>query len=33
MQITELLLTELDQEAIGIRKALERIPEERLEAA
>ena len=27
MQITELLLGELDQEAIGIRKTLERIPE------
>jgi uncharacterized damage-inducible protein DinB len=27
MQITELLLTELDQEAIGMRKALERVPE------
>ena len=27
MQITELLLTELDHEAIGIRKALEHIPE------
>jgi len=27
MQITELLLTELDHEAIGSRKALERVPE------
>jgi hypothetical protein len=27
MQITELLLTELDHEAVGIRKALERVPE------
>ena len=27
MQITDLLLTELDHEAIGIRKALEHIPE------
>jgi len=27
MQITELLLAELDHEAVGIRKALERVPE------
>ncbi len=27
MKITELLLAELDREAIGIRKTLERVPE------
>ena len=27
MQITELLLAELDREAVGIRKTLERVPE------
>lgn len=27
MKITELLLTELDREAVGIRKTLERAPE------
>jgi len=27
MQITELLLAELDHEAVGIRKTLERVPE------
>lgn len=29
MKITELLLAELDREAIGIRKTLERVPEEK----
>jgi hypothetical protein len=35
MKITELLLAELDREAVGIRKTLERVPgrKERLEAA
>jgi hypothetical protein len=27
MKITELLLAELDREAVGIRKTLERVPE------
>ena len=27
MKITELLLTELDQEAVGIRKTLQNVPE------
>jgi len=29
MKVTELLLAELDREAVGIRKTLERAPEER----
>jgi hypothetical protein len=29
MKITELLLDELDREAVGIRKTLERVPEGR----
>jgi hypothetical protein len=29
MKITELLLAELDREAVGIRKTLERVPEEK----